>query len=238
MDIRGYGQSSKPSDIACYAKSAMSHDCIVVMDSLFPSSTPFYVLAHDRGARVAHKLAVDHPHRVRAAIFLDICPTLGMYEATNLDFAKGYWHWFFLIQPSPLPETLISANPRRFAELCMGAFQPRGLDIFVPEAFDAYVASLADEDTLHAMCQDYRAAATLDLDEAREDLAHGRLIQSPLLVLWGAQGVVAKQFDAVKEWRSVTKEGVTVEGRPVESGHYMPEEIPDEIVETARQFFK
>ncbi|KAF4995993.1 hypothetical protein FDECE_12620 [Fusarium decemcellulare] len=207
------------------------------MDSLFTANTPFYVLAHDRGARVAHKLAVDYPQRVRAAIFLDICPTLGMYEATNVDFAKAYWHWFFLIQPSPLPETLISANPRRFAELCMGAFQPGGIDIFVAEAFEAYVASLADKDTVHAMCQDYRAAATLDMDEAREDLARGRVIQCPLLVLWSAHGVIAKQFDAIEQWRRVTKEGVVVNGWAVESGHYMPEEVPDEIVAAVLRFF-
>lgn len=236
MDIRGYGASSKPADVASYAKSAMARDCIAVVDALGFTSSPFFVCAHDRGARVAHKLCVDFPGRVRAAILLDICPTLAMYTKTDLDFAKAYFHWFFLIQREPLPETLISAAPRRFAELFMGGRQEGALDIFEPSNFDYYASVLEDPAAVHAMCQDYRAGATLDLDEARRDLRDGRLVTCPLLVLWGKQGVIESCFDAVKEWRDVTAPGVTVRGHHVDSGHYVPEQAPGEVTAAVREF--
>lgn len=236
IDLRGYGESSKPEPVSSYAKSVMARDCIAVMDELGFSSTPFFVCAHDRGARVAHKLCVDFPSRVRKAILLDICPTLAMYSATDLEFARSYFHWFFLIQAAPLPETLIAAAPRRFAEMFMGGRQERGLEIFRDECFDKYVRNMSDPEAVHGMCQDYRAAATLDLDEQREDLAEGRLVQCPLLVLWGKHGVIEKCFDAVKEWRAVTKEGVPVDGYAVESGHYVPEHAPEEVLSAIQKF--
>ena len=235
MDIRGYGASSKPADLACYAKSAMARDCIAVMDGLGFTS-PFFVCAHDRGARVAHKLCVDFPDRVRATILLDICPTLAMYTATNFDFAKAYYHWFFLIQPEPLPETLISGRPRQFIELAMGGRQAGGLDIFDPSAFEHYASVMVDPAAVHAMCHDYRASATLDLDEARQDLKDGRLIRCPLLVLWGKHGVIEKCFEPLKEWSAVTAQGVTVKARSVESGHYIPEEASGDVVAAVREF--
>ncbi|KAM0350495.1 hypothetical protein ACHAPU_002974 [Fusarium lateritium] len=237
IDIRGYGKSAKPDGVSAYAKSAMARDCIDVMDALGHDG-PFFVCAHDRGARVAHKLAVDYPDRVRKFILLDICPTLAMYTKTNFDFAKAYFHWFFLIQKEPLPETLITARPKELAEMFMGGRQGDGLDIFEPECFDIYAKSLADRDTVHAMCNDYRASATLDLEEAREDLKNGRKIRSPLLVLWGKHGVIERGFDAVQEWKDVTEDGVSVEGRSVDSGHYIPEQNPDEVVSAILQFLK
>ncbi|KIL83721.1 fluoroacetate dehalogenase [Fusarium avenaceum] len=237
IDIRGYGKSSKPEDVSAYAKSAMARDCIDVMDAL-GHTDPFFVCAHDRGARVAHKLAVDYPDRVRKFILLDICPTLAMYEKTDFDFAKAYFHWFFLIQKEPLPETLINAKPRELAEMFMGGRQGDGLSIFEPECFELYAKNLEDPATVHAMCNDYRAGATLDLDEARDDLKNGRKIRSPLLVLWGAHGVIEKCFDAIQEWKDVTEDGVSVEGRSVESGHYIPEQNPDEVVSAILQFLK
>lgn len=237
IDLRGYGESSKPDDVSNYAKSAMARDCIAVMDQLgFTSS--FFVCAHDRGARVTHKLCVDYPDRVRKAILLDICPTLAMYEATNFEFAKAYFHWFFLIQPEPLPEMLIAAEPRKLAEMFMGRRQEKALHIFKDECFEAYVKNMSDPAAVHAMCQDYRAAATLDLDEARDDLANGRLVKCPLLVLWGKHGVIERCFDAVKEWRAVTQQDVPVEGYAVESGHYLAEEAPEEIVSAIEKFLK
>lgn len=237
-DLRGYGASSKPKDdVAHYAKSAMARDCIAVMDGLgFGSGVPFFVCAHDRGARVAHKLCVDHPSRVRKAIFLDICPTLAMYEATNLELAKSYFHWFFLIQRSPLPETLILGAPRQLAEMFMGGRQKDGTAIFAPEAFEVYVGGLGDPDTVHGMCQDYRASVTLDMEEQRGDLAEGRHIKSPLRVLWGKVGVIEKAFDALAEWRKVTDKGVSVDGHVVDSGHYIPEQAPDVVVAEIRDF--
>ncbi|KAF7548510.1 hypothetical protein G7Z17_g7016 [Cylindrodendrum hubeiense] len=237
IDIRGYGESSKPDELSAYAKSAMARDCVAVMDALgFVDS--FYVCAHDRGARVAHKLCVDFPDRIRKAILLDICPTLAMYEKTDFEFAKAYYHWFFLIQDEPLPEMLISARPREMTETFMGSRQLGGLQIFDPVCFDAYVKNMEDLAAVHAMCQDYRAAATLDLEEAKEDLKNGRLLRCPLLVLWGKHGVIEKCFDAVKEWQDVTEPGITVQGNSVDSGHYIPEHAPQEVVSAIVDFFK
>ncbi|KAF4949098.1 hypothetical protein FSARC_13582 [Fusarium sarcochroum] len=235
IDIRGYGQSSKPEDVAAYAKSAMARDCIDVMDVLGHTDS-FFVCAHDRGARVAHKLAVDYPDRIRKFILLDICPTLAMYTKTDFNFAKAYFHWFFLIQQEPLPETLITAKPRELAEMFMGGRQKDKLTIFDPENFDIYAKSLEDPATVHGMCNDYRASATLDLEEAREDLKNGRKIRSPLLVLWGKHGVIEKSFDAVKEWEEVTEAGVPVKGYSVDSGHYIPEQASDEVVSAILEF--
>ena len=148
VDIRGYGESSKPDAVTAYAKSAMARDCAVVMSEL--GFDDFYVCAHDRGARVAHKLCVDYPRRVKKAIFLDICPTLAMYSSTDLAFAKAYYHWFFLIQPEPLPETLIASNPRTYAEVTMGGRQKEGLKIFDEGCLDYYIKSLGDPATVHA----------------------------------------------------------------------------------------
>ncbi|KAJ9157922.1 Fluoroacetate dehalogenase [Pleurostoma richardsiae] len=234
LDLRGYGESSKPGDLSAYAKSAMARDCAVVMEQLGFKS--FYVCAHDRGARVTHKLCVDFPERVRKAIILDICPTLAMYTSTDFEFAKAYFHWFFLIQKEPLPETLISGSPRRFAELFMGGRQPRGLQIFDQESFASYVKVLEDPVAVHAMCQDYRASATLDLDEARDDLNNGKLVRCPLRVLWGKHGVIEKCFDAMKEWRAVTEEGINVDGHSLDSGHYIPEQVPDDVMFNILEF--
>lgn len=235
MDLRGYGASSKPAgDVSSYAKSAMARDCVAVMDEL--GFGAFFVCAHDRGARVAHKLCVDFPDRMRKAIFLDICPTLAMYEATNLELAKSYFHWFFLIQRSPLPETLILGSPRKLAEMFMGGRQRDGTAIFAADCFDVYVAGLSDPDTVHGMCQDYRASVTLDMEEQRRDLAEGRHIKSPLRVLWGNVGIIEKAFDALAEWRKVTDKGVSVDGHAVDSGHYIPEQAPDVVVAEIRDF--
>ncbi len=236
MDLRGYGKSSKPKSVSAYAKSAMARDCVAVMDAL-GYTDGFYVCAHDRGARVAHKLCVDFPARIQKAIFLDICPTLAMYENAGLEFAKSYFHWFFLIQKEPFPETLISTSPREFAKMFMGGRQVEGLTIFDDSSFNSYAEALGDIDTIHSMCQDYRASASLDLDEARDDLASGRLIRCPLRVLWSDRGVVEKCFSAVKEWQAVSADDVTVEGHSVDSGHYIPEQIPDTVVSEILDLF-
>lgn len=236
LDLRGYGSSSKPAnDITQYAKSTMARDCAVVMEQLGHKS--FYLCGHDRGARVGHKLCVDYPDRVKKAIFLDICPTLAMYEATDFEFASAYFHWFFLIQKSPLPESMILGNSRGVAEMFMGGRQGDGLKIFEQECFEEYVKALSDPDTVHSMCQDYRAAATLDMEEQRKDIADGKQISCPLRVLWGKHGVVEKCFDALAEWRKVTDEKVSVDGHAVESGHYIPEQAPEDVISSIREFF-
>ncbi|KAL7922755.1 alpha/beta-hydrolase [Trichoderma austrokoningii] len=236
MDLRGYGASSKPANnTELYAKSHMAQDCIAVMDSLGFANQPFYVCAHDRGARVAHKLLVDHPARVRKAILLDICPTLAMYSSTNPEFPKEYFHWYFLIQPYPFPETLINGAPRTHVEMTMGVGKHL---LFHRDVLEEYVRCMEDKDTVHSICQDYRASATHDLDEAREDLDHKRLIQSPIRVLVGKKGVVSRLFDVEKEWRLVTADGVPVEVEHIDAGHYIPEQVPDIVVSNIVEFLK
>ncbi|RFU81001.1 fluoroacetate dehalogenase [Trichoderma arundinaceum] len=239
MDLRGYGASSKPANnTSLYAKSHMANDCIAVIDALGFANQPFYVCAHDRGARVAHKLLVDHPTRVRKAILLDICPTLAMYTNPNPEFPKAYFHWYFLIQPSPLPETLINGAPRQVVEMFMSGADPSGLSLFHKDALAEYIKCMEDKDYVHATCQDYRASATHDLDEAKDDLEKGRLIQSPIRVLLGKNGIVNRLFDGKKEWSSVTADGVSVEVEAVDAGHYIPEQIPEVVVSNILEFLQ
>jgi len=188
-DLRGYGASGKPAglpDHANYSKRVMAADQIAVMRSF--SFEHFFICAHDRGARVAHRLCVDHPQRVTSAMFLDIAPTLAMYERTDLLFATAYFHWFFLIQPAPFPETLLGAAPSVYVEKLMGS-RHAGLAPFSPEVLRAYKDALAHPGAVHAMCEDYRASATIDLEHDRADLAAGCKVTCPLRVLWGEHGV-------------------------------------------------
>lgn len=241
MDLRGYGQSSKPyvtsdTNHSLYSKSAMATDCIAVMSSLFPDRQ-FNILAHDRGARVAHKLAVDYPSKVKKLMLLDICPTLTMFEKTNKDFARAYWHWFFLTQSSPFPESLISANPSLFAKKFFGSggYTGDSTTFFNSTAMSEYVGQLEDEGAVHAMCEDYRAAAGIDCEEARVDKREGRKVVCDIRVLWGKNGVVWKMFDTVSEWKAVSEGKVT--GAAVDSGHYVAEEQPDVVITHVREFF-
>ena len=235
VDIRGYGASSKPSGVAQYSKTLMARDCATVMENW--GFTSFFVCAHDRGARVAHKLLVNYPERVRKAIFLDICPTLAMYGKTDFEFAKTYFHWFFLIQKAPLPETLIGQNPRKWAELFMGG-RHAGLAAFDKSNFEEYVKVLENPDAVHAMCEDYRASASVDMIEAKDDIREGRLIHCPLKVFWGKHGVIEKCFDAVKEWKDVAATGVEIDGGNVDCGHYIPEEAPGLVARNIQSFFE
>jgi len=223
-DLRGYGASSKPAglpDHANYSKRTMAADQLAVMKHF--GFERFFVCAHDRGARVAHRLCADHPERVSAAMFLDIAPTLAMYERTDRLFATAYFHWFFLIQPAPLPETLVGAAPGAYVRNVMGG-RHAGLEPFPPEVLQAYEDALAQPGAVHAMCEDYRASATIDLEHDRADREAARKLKCPLRVLWGQYGVIARCFDAVALWREVAE---NVSGRAVPSGHYIPEEIPD-----------
>lgn len=213
----------------------MAADCATVMTAL--GFERFYVCAHDRGARVGHKLCVEYPERVMKAMFLDIAPTLAMYEKTDMAFAKAYWHWFFLIQEAPLPEILMVGNGRGWIEKTMGGRYGIGLDGFREECVESYIAQMGDMETVHGMCEDYRAAAGVDLEEAREDIEKGRKIECPLRVLWGAKGVIEAQFDALREWRKVSKAGV-VSGESVDCGHHIPEEAPEAVVKQIKEFLK
>jgi len=238
LDLRGYGQSSKPpggENHAAYSKSAMAKDCVDVMAHL--GYEKFYVCAHDRGARVAHKMCVNYPGKVMKAMFLDIAPTLAMYNKTDFAFARAYWHWFFLIQPSPLPESMMLANPRGWIENTMGGRYGVGLKVFDKGALESYVKQMGDEECVKGMCEDYRAAASIDLEESREDVEKGRKIKCPLRVLWGKRGVIEAQFDALKEWKAVAEEGL-VDGECLNCGHYIPEEVPEDLLKNIKEFLK
>ncbi|VXB81526.1 alpha/beta fold hydrolase [Massilia sp. 9I] len=234
-DLRGYGDSSKPqgsADHGNYSKRSMAADMLAVMRQL--GFERFRVMAHDRGARVAHRLAADHPQAVERAVLLDIAPTLAMYEKTTEAFARAYWHWFFLIQPAPLPERLIEADPGAYLRDVMGR-RSAGLAPFDARALAEYARCLALPGTAHGICEDYRAAAGIDLEHDRHDRDAGRRIDMPLLALWGAQGVVARCFDPLAEWRKVAAQ---VEGEALDCGHYIPEEAPSALLARALPFLR
>jgi haloacetate dehalogenase len=234
-DLRGYGSSSAPPGDpghAIYSKRAMAQDQVAVMAQL--GFDRFALCAHDRGARVAHRLCIDHPERVGRAMLLDIAPTLAMYERTSMAFATAYWHWFFLIQPAPFPETLINAEPDFYLSKLMG-LRHAGLAPFAPDAMAAYAAAMRDPAHVHAMCEDYRAAATIDLEHDRADREAGRRIACPLRVLWGEHGVVARCFEPLALWEEVATD---VSGRAISCGHYIPEEAPDALREEMLEFFR
>jgi haloacetate dehalogenase len=226
-DLRGYGDSGKPAglpDHSNYSKRVMAQDQVEVMEALgYPT---FRVLAHDRGARVAHRMAVDHPERVLRLATLDIAPTLAMYEQTNLAFATQYFHWFFLIRPFPFPETLIAADPELYLKHTLGG-RSAGLTPFTAEAYAEYARCIRNPRTIHGLCEDYRASAGIDLDQDREDLARGRKVQCPMLALWGGRGVVGKVVDPLAEWRKVA---LNVQGKSLDCGHYLAEEAPEAVL--------
>ena len=234
-DLRGYGDSVRaPADAEHlnYAKRAMALDVIAVMKHY--GFDRFQVMAHDRGARVAHRLAVDHPEAVQRLLVLDIAPTLAMYDHTTDAFARAYWHWFFLLQPAPLPESLIELDPVRYMRSLMGK-RHAGLDAFTPAALAEYERCALIPGTATSMCEDYRAAATVDLVHDRADVAAGRKLTQPLRVLWGEHGVVDKCFDVLDLWR---ERATNVSGTSLPCGHYIAEEAPQALLAEALAFFK
>ena len=232
-DLRGYGDSSKPvgsADHQNYSKRIMAQDQLGVMQKLGFDS--FNILAHDRGARVAYRLAMDHPEAVHRLILLDIAPTLAMYEQTSEEFARSYWHWFFLIQPEPLPERLIQANPVAYIHDVMGR-RSAGLAPFDQRALKEYQRCIALPDSAHGLCEEYRAAASIDLEHDRHDREAGSKLKVPLLVLWGKQGVVHKCFKPLDEWCKVARQ---VEGEALDCGHYIAEEAPELLLDRVLPF--
>jgi haloacetate dehalogenase len=233
-DLRGYGRSSKPQgepDHSNYSKRVMAQDIVALMASLGYSQ--FAVCAHDRGARVAHRMALDHPAAISQLMLLDIAPTLAMYEQTNLEFAKAYWHWFFLIQPGVLPERTLSLAPEDYMQAVMGG-RHAGMTPFSPAALQDYLAALKLPGTAHAICEDYRAAASIDLEHDAQSRASGQKIGCELQVLWGKLGVIEQCFKPLDEWARVAK---SVSGYTLDCGHYMPEEAPDALGDAIFDFF-
>lgn len=230
-DLRGYGDSSKPAgtpEHATYAKRAMARDQVEVMRAL--GFERFHLAGHDRGARVAHRLALDHPGAVRRLAVLDIAPTLAMYERTDMDFARAYYHWFFLIQPAPFPETLINHDREFYLRTKLGLARANPFD---PAALAEYLRCY-DEATVHASCEDYRAAAGIDLEHDRADRAAGRRLECPLLALWGRRGVIERSYRPLEVWREYAGD---VRGGALDAGHYLAEEVPEAVCSELLRFF-
>ena len=231
-DLRGYGDSSAPGstpDHATYAKRAMANDMIGLMDSL--SHDCFMVAGHDRGGRVAHRMARDHAERVNRIAVLDIAPTTAMYGQTDMRFATAYYHWFYLIQPAPLPERMIGADPEFYLRSKCGQWG-RTSGAITDAAFADYLRCFRQPDRIHAMCEDYRAAATIDLAHDKED--ETAKLNMPLLALWGEAGFVGNHYDVLAEWKQVATD---VSGHGVPGGHYLAEEAPDETLAALQNFF-
>jgi haloacetate dehalogenase len=230
-DLRGYGDSSKPKGVpghANYAKRAMALDMVEVMETLgFPR---FHAVGHDRGARVAHRMARDHGRRVQSLTVLDISPTLKMYQSTDMRFAKAYYHWFFLIQKAPLPERMLAGQVPWYILRRLGR-GPSGVKHFEKRAIAEYVRAFKDPRTIHATCEDYRAAATIDLVHDRKDFR--KKLQMPVLALWGKHGVIEALFNCLADWREVAAD---VRGRAQQCGHFIPEEKPKELLAELRRF--
>ncbi|MGQ0512685.1 MAG: alpha/beta fold hydrolase [Betaproteobacteria bacterium] len=227
-DLRGYGDSSKPKglpDHSNYSKRAMAQDMAEAMTALGHGS--FHLVGHDRGARVAHRLARDQGRRVRSLTVLDICPTLKMYDSTDKAFATAYYHWFFLIQKPPLPEMLLAGKVPGYILGRLGS----GIRNFSPAALREYERAFRDPKCIHATCEDYRASAGIDLEHDRAD--RGRKLSMPVLALWGAKGVVARTFKPLRDWREVAKD---VRGKALDCGHFLPEEKPLEVLDELRRF--
>jgi len=234
-DLRGYGDSTRPAadeQHLNYSKREMGRDGVALMQSLGLSE--FSILAHDRGARVAHRLALDHPQAVQRLVLLDIAPTLAMYAQTDEAFARAYWHWFFLIRPAPLPETLIEANPEQYLRSVMGS-RSAGLKPFTDEAFSEYVRCISLPGSARGICEDYRASAGVDLEHDRADIAAGRSLNMPLLALWGAEGTVGRCFDPLREWQKVATD---VRGKALPGGHYLAEEVPQQLLGEVLAFLR
>jgi haloacetate dehalogenase len=231
-DLRGYGQSSKPSGDAghhAYSKRAMAADQVAVMRHL--GFDRFAVCGHDRGARVAHRMCLDHPRDVAAAAVLDIVPTLHLFETTDRAFASAYYHWFFLSQPAELPERLIGGAPADFLEMTLDRWSGPEFS-FTAAALADYTGAF-DPATIHASCEDYRAAATVDLEHDAADL--DLRIECPLLVVWGERGAMHRLYDVPATWRERAR---AVASRSLPCGHFVPEEAPEETVAVLSAFLE
>ena len=231
-DLRGYGDSSKPfgeEDHSTYSKRAMAGDQAAVMESLGFDS--FAVVGHDRGGRVAHRMALDFPDRVTKLAVLDIVPTRHIFETVGKELATAYYHWFFYIQPYDLPETLIGGNPSYYLRKKLGGWGT-SLETFTQEALAEYERCF-DTATIHASCEDYRAAASIDLTHDGKDQDEGHKVECPLLALWGGRGVMERLYDVEAVWREYATD---VRGKPLDAGHFLAEERPRKTMLELKEF--
>ncbi|MCZ8253058.1 MAG: alpha/beta hydrolase [Hylemonella sp.] len=235
-DLRGYGDSAQPAglpDHSNYSKRTMAQDLVDLMDQL--GCPDFFLAGHDRGGRVAARLALDHAEKVKKLCVIDIAPTLDMYAATNMDFARAYYHWFHLIQPWPLPERMIGADPQTYLHAKLGGWGSQGLSYIEPEALAEYERCFCRPEAIHGACEDYRASAGIDLEHDRASRARGDKIACDTLVLWGERGVVHRLFKPLGLWQAQCSAAVS--GQLLPAGHFIPEELPAETAAALRAFF-
>jgi haloacetate dehalogenase len=236
-DLRGYGDSAVPADEPEHAqasKRAMADDVVALMDKL--GVPRFYLCGHDRGARVAHRLAIDHAERVERLCLIDIAPTLDMYERTDMAFARAYYHWFHLIQPAPLPEMMIGPVAREYLHAKLGGWGSAGLDHLEPAALADYERCFCRPEAIHAACEDYRASAGIDLEHDRASRARGERIACQTLLLWGEHGVINRLFDPMELWQAQC--AARVSGQCLPAGHFIPEELPDATALALERFMR
>jgi haloacetate dehalogenase len=230
-DLRGYGDSSKPADgdnHIGYSKRAMAQDQVEVMSHL--GFGKFAVVGHDRGGRVAHRMALDHAEKITRIAVIDIVPTHKLYHNVTREFAIAYYHWFFLIQPAPLPETLIGNSLDYFINRAFAPLMPKAV---TPEAFAEYLRAFKNPANLHAACEDYRAGASIDLEHDDADLT--RKVECPVLALWAERGPMNRQFDVLATWR---ERATQVTGKSLPGGHFLPEELPDQVLAELQAFLR
>ena len=236
-DLPGYGDSAAPEgdpEHLAYSKRTMADDLVALMRSL--GHDRFFLAGHDRGGRVAHRMALDHPDCVARLCVIDIAPTLDMYEATDMRFARAYYHWFHLIQPAPLPERMIGGDARFYLHTKLGGWGSRGIGFIEPEALAEYERCFCRPEAIHAACEDYRASAGIDLEHDQTSRVTGQKIGCDLLVLWGQHGVVQALFDPVALWRAQC--AGTVTGQMLPAGHFIPEQLPDATAAALLQFMR
>ncbi|GCE44884.1 Haloacetate dehalogenase H-1 [Rhodococcus wratislaviensis] len=225
-DLRGYGESSKPlgsPDHANYSKRVMADDILAILDHIGIHS--FAAVGHDRGARVAHRLALDHPDRVTKLSMIDIAPTVEMYDRMNADIASAYFHWSFLTQPAGVPENLLRGKEKDWVRGMLTAFGQAQFRDFDPDAQRDYEEAFLDPACLHGTCEDYRASATIDLRHDRENRVAGKGIECPTQIIWGESGILARQFDPEAVWKLYVNGSLETVVLP--AGHFLPEEAPE-----------
>ena len=233
-DLRGYGDSSKPEglpDHSNYSKRALADDQVKVMQAL--GYNRFHVAGHDRGARVLHRMIIDHPEKIKSCTLMDIIATYDMYKETNEEFATKYWHWFFYIQGKGFPETALSADPERFINYNLNLkIGPAARANFPPDVLAEYTRCFSDIRTVHGICEDYRASATIDMELDEPD--RKKKIETPLLLLWGQNGVVGKLWNVMEKWEPLAS---NIEGTGIpQCGHFVPEEQPELVLERMLPF--
>ena len=233
-DIPGYGKSFKPKIIEShepYSKVNMASDLINFMELL--GFDKFYILAHDRGARIAHRLALNYSKNVIKMILLDIIPTIEHFERTDMEFAMGYYHWFWLAQRSPVPESVINKAPEEWF-FAHTSREKKDKDFFHPMALSDYLECIKNPETINAICEDYRAAATIDMIDDKKSRDDNIKINVPLLILWGNKGKLEQWYQTLSIWKKYCSK--EVKGNAINSGHYLAEENPDEVIESIKNF--